>query len=382
MERLADKQAKLDFERLLGEHSPDALVIISPAGEVLHWTRSAERMFGYPAADALGKTVAELIVPPKRHDAEREASARTLRHGDWTYEAVHRRQDGSLLYLDVSSKVVRGDADVILRSYKDVADLKLARDLKLVEGEYLERALHERNLELENAADAKNQVLATMSHELRTPMNAIIGFTGTLLMKLPGPLTPDQQSQLETIQSSARHLMSLIDDLLDLAKIESGKAEVAFEDVDCAQLLEEVVRTLRPLAERKNLRLAVALPAAGYRLRTDKRAFGQIVINLVNNAIKFTDEGGITITAARKRIDGGLCTAVEVADTGCGISPEDQARLFGAFNPLDTSATRRHGGTGLGLRLSQKLAMLLGGRIVCSSRPGAGSSFSLTIQES
>jgi protein-histidine pros-kinase len=219
-----------------------------------------------------------------------------------------------------------------------------------------------------------------MSHELRTPLNAIIGFTGTLLMRLPGPLTDAQEKQLSTIQGSARHLLSLINDLLDVAKIESGKHEVRLAPVSCAEVLDEVASSLRPLADRKGLAFDVAA-ANDLVVRTDRRALSQIVINLVSNAIKYTDEGRVSVRLVRHGAGSEALGAIEVSDTGAGIRPEDEGKLFQAFSQIDASSTRRHEGTGLGLHLSQKLAELLGLRITFTTRFGEGSTFTLHLTD-
>jgi protein-histidine pros-kinase len=249
----------------------------------------------------------------------------------------------------------------------------------ITERKRFEQALRDKNIELEKANQAKDRFLASMSHELRTPLNAIIGFTGTLLMKLPGPLTPDQEKQLRTIQSSARHLLSLINDLLDLTRIESGKIELTFEPVVCQSLVQEVVTTLRPLAESKNLSFEVKTPAEDLVIHTDRRAFNQILLNLANNAIKFTEEGGVRLELGQRQVNGQRRIAISLVDTGIGIRAEDQVKLFQAFVQVDSSATRRYAGTGLGLHLSQKLASLLGGQIEFESEFGRGSRFTLVI---
>jgi signal transduction histidine kinase len=241
----------------------------------------------------------------------------------------------------------------------------------------VERALHEKNIELENANRAKDAFLASMSHELRTPLNAIIGFTGTLLMKLPGPLTDEQAKQLRTVQSSAKHLLSLINDLLDLAKIGSGKVTLNVEPVVFQHVLEEVRATLRPLAEKKGLELEITVPETEVVGNTDRRALSQILLNLTNNAIKFTEHGEVRIVLNRQSYDGKNWTQLSVHDTGIGIKPEDQPKLFQAFSQVD--GARRHEGTGLGLQLSQKLAELLGGRIHFKSEYGKGSTFTLSL---
>jgi signal transduction histidine kinase len=233
----------------------------------------------------------------------------------------------------------------------------------------------------EAANRAKSIFLQNMSHELRTPLNAIIGFTGTLLMKLPGPLTRDQERQLETIQSSGTYLLSLINDLLDLAKIESGKVELKLEDVDCQKVLEDVATALRGLAETKGLGFGITGPDGELSVRSDRRTLTQILLNLANNAIKFTDQGQVSLELTSRRENGQVLTEFSVADTGAGIKPEDQLKLFQAFQQVVASSVGRHEGTGLGLYLSQKLAAMLGGRIEFQSEFGKGSTFRLALAE-
>jgi len=219
-----------------------------------------------------------------------------------------------------------------------------------------------------------------MSHELRTHMNAIIGFTGTLLMGLAGPLTADQEKQLRTVQASAKHLLALINDLLDLAKIEAGKVELKLEPTDCKAVVEEVVATLRPQAEGKGLALQVTLPDQALTIHADRRALSQIIINLANNAIKFTERGSVHLKVNPGEANGKRMVEFSVEDTGVGIRPEDQVKLFAAFAQVD-QARRSREGTGLGLHLSQKLAELLGGKITFRSEYGKGSTFTLALKE-
>jgi signal transduction histidine kinase/cell division protein FtsB len=237
------------------------------------------------------------------------------------------------------------------------------------------------NKELATANEAKDRFLATMSHELRTPLNAIIGFTGTLLMKLSGPLTSDQENQLKTVRTSGKHLLSLINDLLDLAKIQSGKVELKLEPVNCGSVVNDVATALGPLAQAKGLRFEVIMPEEDLVVPGDRRALSQIMINLTNNAIKFTHQGFVRIELKKldtepERIE------LSVTDSGAGIADADQKRLFQPFEQIHTSGGRTFEGTGLGLHLSQKLAALLGAEIVCRSEYGKGSRFSLALQES
>jgi two-component system sensor histidine kinase/response regulator len=235
------------------------------------------------------------------------------------------------------------------------------------------------NAKLEDANQAKDNFLASMSHELRTPLNAIIGFTGTLLMRLPGPLTADQEKQLKTVQSSARHQLALINDLLDIAKIGAGKIELKSEAVVCRDVTEEVIASMRLLAEAKGLKLTASVAEAALTVRADRRALIQILLNLTGNAIKFTEQGTVSLTVKPRQEDGANFIEFSVADTGVGIRPEDKSRLFGAFEQVGIADARHHEGSGLGLHLSRKLAGLLGGRIEFTSEHGNGSTFTLTL---
>jgi protein-histidine pros-kinase len=247
----------------------------------------------------------------------------------------------------------------------------------ITERKQIEHELRLKNIDLERASRAKDRFLATMSHELRTPLNAIIGFTGALLMRLPGPLTQKQEHQLGTVQSSAKHLLSLINDLLDLARIEAGDIEIEMAPTSCISVIEEIAGGLRPLAEAKELELLLMLPPKDVILQVNQRALSQILINLANNAIKFTDRGQVLISLTQRHEAAHAAIELSVSDTGCGIRPEDQARLFQAFTQLESTPAHRCEGTGLGLYLSQRLAGLMGARITCESELGRGSRFTV-----
>ncbi|NJL95155.1 MAG: HAMP domain-containing histidine kinase [Anaerolineae bacterium] len=237
----------------------------------------------------------------------------------------------------------------------------------------LNRDLQAANAELARANELKDQFLANMSHELRTPLNAIIGYTELLVDGHYGAISEKQHSRMEKVLRNSRHLLSLINNVLDLSKIEAGQMRKVLEPVDVPGLASGVVDTLLPLATGKGL--ALTLECEPLTLQADPGQLRQVLINLVGNAIKFTENGQVQIIA--RQVDGHISIAVQ--DTGIGIPPEHHAAIFEAFRQVDNSSTRAYAGTGLGLAICKRLIEMHHGQIVLESTPGQGSTFTIRL---
>lgn len=235
--------------------------------------------------------------------------------------------------------------------------------------------LRRQALQLEQASALKSRFLANMSHEFRTPLNAILGYTSMLLQGVAGEATPQQRRSLSRVDSSARHLLALINDILDISRIEAGKMPVHVTEFPIPELIAEVMAEVEPIIARTGLTVTRELPPTLPLLETDRAKVKQIVLNLLTNALKFTPEGWVKVSAGA---DDGL-VSIAVADTGIGIAEEDQTRIFEDFSQADSSPTRAYSGAGLGLSISRRLAAMLGGQITLVSKPGRGSTFTLVL---
>ena len=349
-------------------------------GNITFVNRFAERFFGYSQEEIIGRNLIGTVVP------ETETSGRDLtrlardivENAEFyiVNENENIRKNGERVWVAWTNRPIlgeNGDIVEILSVGNDMTARKLAEDnLKhtMVELE----AAKER---AEAADRLKSAFLATMSHELRTPLNSIIGFTGIILQGYVGPLTDEQAKQLGMVRKSASHLLSLINDVLDISKIEAGQLQVSLERFDLPAAIEQSLQLVRPGADKKGLVLTATVDSAVKTLTSDRRRVEQVLLNLVNNAVKFTEAGSVTVDCRRR--DGVL--TISVADTGIGIRPEDMTRLFKAFQQVDTGIARKYEGTGLGLYISQRLVELLGGRIRVTSEWGKGSVFSFSLPE-
>jgi protein-histidine pros-kinase len=372
---MPDPEVILDRFKGVLEAAPDATIAVRSDGRIAVVNTLAEKLFGYGRDEMLDQPV-EILVPEAARPAHRRhregyVARPTTRPMGAGLELAGRHKDGREFPVEISlSSIETEEGLLVSAAIRDITDRKR-----------LAQTLQEKNAELERANRAKDRFLASMSHELRTPLNAILGFTGTLLMGLPGPLNDEQRAQLQTVRNSARHLLTIINDLLDLAKIDSGKVELALEAVDCRAVVDDVATSLRPLAEAKGLGFEVACPRQTVTAWADRRALTQILLNLANNAVKFTEAGTIRIvvTGGAPTEEGAGHVTIDVVDTGIGIAPADQERLFEAFEQLGNRPPTQEG-TGLGLHISRKLAELLGASIHCSSKPAQGSTFTVELK--
>lgn len=368
-ERKKNVDAKAIFSAIV-ESSDDAIVGADLNGIIFIWNNGAEQLYSYSSREVIGKNI-HFIFPPEQQNEFNDIIHRIKKENAiLRKETLRVRKDGRLISVYAISSPIKNSQNKI------VGVLTTARNI--TEQKQLAEQLCAKNIELEDAISGKDHFLASMSHELRTPLNAIIGFTGTLLMKLPGPLTVEQEKQLKIVEASAKHLLSIINDILDLAKIESGKVEIEFEIINCQEVIKDVAASLMPFADAKKIDIKLNLPAIEIDVMTDRRALTQILLNLLNNAINFTEKGYVSLELNSKKIGQNEFVTIDVIDTGIGIKEEEKEKLFKAFRRLGPPANHKTG-TGLGLYLSKKLAALIKGEIEFESEYKKGSRFSILL---
>jgi PAS domain S-box-containing protein len=397
-QRLAEQKASRERDRLeiILQNVADPILVTDGKSNIILMNRQAEELF--ELTDAAQRD--DIMVQRVRNNDMKVTSfiSDFALTGDRERRAqlsLVRPSSGAALPMEMLSAKIfdeRGEqmaiVSVLHDRTKEVENERLYEELKRFSRELEDRVrdatrdLEERNIrlqwqsqELEKAYRLKSEFLANMSHELRTPINALIGYAALMLDRIYGDLTAKQEEGLHRIQVSSQHLLALINDILDLAKIEAGKMPIHLERVSLSDVVQEVAAQMESIVRRKGLEFNVHLPAEPVYMETDRTKVKQIVLNLISNAVKFTARGSVSISTRAN----GQEVRIAVSDTGIGIRPQDLEVIFEEFRQVDQSRTREYGGTGLGLSITRKLIALLGGDIAVTSQYGRGSTFTVML---
>ncbi len=359
--------------RLMVESVTDyAIVMLDPEGLVVSWNAGAERIKGYSAEEIVGQHFSRFYL---QEDIQKGKPQRDLdvvaATGQFEDEGWRVRQDGSAFWANVVFTAIR-DQSGRLRGFA-----KLTRDL--TEPMKIEATLTKAKEAADAANQAKSAFLATMSHELRTPMNAILGYSEILMEEAQEKGQEEFIPDLEKIHASGNHLLSLINNILDLSKIEAGKMDLFLESFGISRVIEDVVSTVRPLVEKNGNTLEVHCAADLGTMHADLTKVRQSLFNLLSNACKFTENGTITLEASRELLGGVDWIKFSVSDTGIGMPPEQMEKLFQPFVQGDASTSRKFGGTGLGMTITHRFCEMMGGEITAKSEPGRGATFTIRL---
>jgi PAS domain S-box-containing protein len=369
-----DREKYVQQTNLILENATDGILTIDDDQRILRFNPSCEKIWGYRAEEVLGKEIT-MLIPEYARAAHlenvhkfRDSRVQGIHIEDRGLQLFGQKKDGTVFPADVGISMIEVDGSYNYSAFvKDITKRQKA-----------EKELLEAKEAAEVATKAKGDFLANMSHEIRTPMNAVIGLSD---LALRTELTPKQQDYLSKIHHSAEALLGIINDILDFSKIEAGRLDMESIEFEIDQVLENLATVAMVKTREKGLELLFRRdPHVPTVLIGDPLRLGQVLINLTNNAVKFTENGEIVIDIALiDSSDGQVTLSFAVRDTGIGMTPEQQSKLFQSFSQADTSTTRKYGGTGLGLAISRQLVELMGGEIDVDSEPGVGSTFKFTV---
>jgi len=363
--KLLEDELKASEERYrrLFEVSRDGLFLLDKhTGHIIAVNQAGLEMLGITREDILGKSLVDIgllkdsaLLQDSYHKLEKDGY---VRYGDIFIETKDRVGiDAEIFFIDITK--------VIQCNVRDITERKKAQEMRL------------ENDRLEYASIAKSEFLASMSHELRTPLNAIIGFSGLMDMGLAGDLSEKQKKYVSNILTSGNFLLNLINDILDMSKIEAGRIDLNIEKTHIPVTIEETIVLIKEKASKHNIRIKIEIDPCIEFIEVDKQRFKQILFNLLSNAIKFSKEEGGKVTISVKRV--GSMAQISVSDTGIGIKPENLCKLFKKFEQLEKGISAKYGGTGLGLAISKQLVEMHGGKIWAQSKYGKGSTFTFTL---
>jgi len=362
------KAAEGKYKNLF-DNANDAIIIEDLKDIVTSWNKGAEKMFGFSAQEVIGKKFSELIVPPELlEERQQHVNDVVAGRGISGIETIRMRKDGTKIDVSLTiSPLIDGDGNIagLTDIIRDITDHKKAEELR-IETERLIRTNR-----------TKSEFLANMSHELRTPLNAVLGFSELLKRKTAGELNEKQETYVDHIVTSGRHLLNLIEQILEITQMEAGKVKVNIESISLPDAINDSLNLIKTDAQKRNLILKKEIDPEIEFIDADRNKFEQILFNLLSNAVKFGKPEGGEVTVRVEKVND--MAQISVSDTGIGIKDEDMGKLFRTFQQLDMGTTRKYGGAGLGLAITKQLVELHGGRIWAQSRYGEGITVTFTL---